>query len=225
MSQTGRSKYPSARYLGDVFLARYLADPSEAGSVPERRLAPDARFNEAVIALDGTDAVGIPLGDGWGTIRRESADRIIFRCWLFGLITLVEMRLRDELERMGSGRWRQLLSPDRVEKAREMKARRQALRQETDTIHNLQFGDLGIIAVRDDEIFEAMHFESKKKAKEFVRELERLRNNLAHSQEIARWNWPTIVRIAEISGRIIAASAAPPAGNAVTPSDPAAGRS
>ena len=222
MSETGSSKYPSARYLGDVFLARYLADPSDAGRVPERRLAPDARFDEAVIALDDADAVGIPLGDGWGTIRRESADRIIFRCWLFGLVTLVEMRLRDELERMGPGRWRQFLSHERVEKAQEMKKRRQALRQNTDTIHNLQFGDLGIIAVRDDELFATMRFESKRRAKEFVRELERLRNNLAHSQEIARWNWPTIVRIAEISGRIIAA---PPSENAATPSDPAAGRS
>jgi hypothetical protein len=193
--------------------------------VPERRLPPDAQFDEAVLALNDVDAVGIPLGDGWGTIRRESADRIIFRCWLFGLITLVEMRLRDELERMGSGRWRQLLSPDRVEKAREMKERRQALRQDTDTIHNLQFGDLGIIAVRDDEVFAAMRFDSKRKAKEFVRELERLRNNLAHSQEIARWNWPTIVRVAEISGRIIAASSAAPAEKAATPSDPAADRS
>jgi hypothetical protein len=89
-----------------------------------------------------------------------------------------------------------------------MKRQRQTLGQDVDTIHNLQFGDLGTIAIRDDEIFEAMQFDSKRKANEFIKELETLRNNLAHSQDIARWNWPVVVELAAISGRILAAETA-----------------
>jgi len=198
-------RYPSARYLGEMFRARFLSDPAPEEAVPARRLADDDGFAEAVLALRDEKAVGIPLGDGWGVIRRDAVDRVIFRCWLFGIITLVEMRIRGELARSGPERWYQFLSPARVDKARAMKQHRQSLGQDVDTIHNLQFGDLGIIAIRDDEIFDAMGFDSKRKAKAFVQELETLRNNLAHSQEIARWNWPVIVQIAEISGRIIAA--------------------
>ncbi|MFA6956426.1 MAG: hypothetical protein WC538_11195 [Thermoanaerobaculia bacterium] len=197
-------RYPSARYLGEMFRARFLSDPAPEDAVPARRLNADDGFAEAVLALRDEEAVGIPLGDDWGVIRRDAVDRVIFRCWLFGIITLVEMRLRGELARRGPERWYQFLSPARVDKARAMKRHRQTLGQDVDTIHNLQFGDLGIIAIRDDEIFDSMRFESKRKAKEFIHELETLRNNLAHSQEIARWNWPVIVQIAEISRRIIA---------------------
>lgn len=204
-------RYPSARYLGEAFRARYLADPVAADRVPERRLGADDGFVDAVLALNELDAVGIPLGDGWGLIRRDAVDRVIFRCWLFGIVTLVEMRLRDQLAERARERWQQLLSPARVEKAREMKQRRHDLGQDVDTIHNLQLGDLGTIAVRDDEIFEALRFDSKRKAKEFVHELEALRNNLAHSQEIARWNWPAIVQLAELSRRVAAGERPPDA--------------
>jgi hypothetical protein len=201
-------RYPSARYLAEMFQARFLADETRPEAVPAETLAAGAGFADAVLALRDHEEVGIPLGDGWGVIRRDAVDRVIFRCWLFGIVTLVEMRLRGELERRGSGRWQRFLSPARVDRAREMKRQRQTLGQDVDTIHNLQFGDLGTIAIRDDEIFEAMQFDSKRKAKEFIKELETLRNNLAHSQDIARWNWPVVVELAAISGRILAAETA-----------------
>jgi hypothetical protein len=204
MTQDPPRRYPSARHLGEMFRACYLADETAPEAVPARRLGADARFVDAVLALRDEEAVGIPLDGGWGVIRREAADRVVFRCWLFGIITLVEMRLRDELERRAGGRWHALLSPARIDRAREMKRQRQTLGQDVDTIRNLQFGDLGTIAIRDDEIFEALRFDSKRKAREFIRELETLRNNLAHSQEIARWNWAAIVQLAELSTRVAA---------------------
>jgi hypothetical protein len=205
MTNAAPRRFPSARYLRETFRARFLADETTATALPATRLPAEAGFVEAVLALRDAEEVAIPVDAGWGVIRRGAVDRIIFRCWLFGIVTLVEMRLRDELARRGEERWYQFLSPARIEKARKMKELRQSIGQDVDTIHNLQLGDLGIIAVRDDEIFESMRFESKRKAKAFVQDLETLRNNLAHSQEIARWNWPVIVQVAELASRVAAA--------------------
>ena len=67
----------------------------------------------------------------------------------------------------------------------------------------LQFGDKGHVLFKDERIRERMGFASRVRAKEVVRNLEKLRNNLAHTQDIVAENLETIVNLARAMDRVL----------------------
>ena len=84
----------------------------------------------------------------------------------------------------------------RLEKAREIRDERARRGRMIETLDALQFGDLGWLAVRYDGWYEYFGVESKKQAKKLVKQLESLRNALAHSQDIVAHDWETVVAVA-----------------------------
>ena len=60
-------------------------------------------------------------------------------------------------------------------------------------INCLQYGDKGWILSYDDDIRKALGQESRKHTRKAVKELETLRNHLAHTQEIIPVGWQRIV--------------------------------
>jgi hypothetical protein len=61
----------------------------------------------------------------------------------------------------------------------------------------LQFSDKGQIIARNEEIRGLTQFQSRRQVEQIVKQLERLRNNLAHAQDIIATDWDTIVLLAE----------------------------
>jgi hypothetical protein len=117
--------------------------------------------------------------------------------WLFGIIILVEMHIVELVRaRWPDGGWTAVVSAGRMEKARQLQAERQRRGLPADLLDCLQFSDKLQVAIQDREFLETLGFGSAGAAKKVVKDLESLRNNLAHGQDIASHDWPQIARLA-----------------------------
>ncbi len=127
-------------------------------------------------------------------VSLDDLEKPPMRMFLFGLITLSEMLLTEVIRhRYPDDSWQDLLSEQRLGKAKELRAERERRGQNPDLIDCLQYGDKGSILSRDEAVRQALGWESRNAAREVIDELESLRNNLAHVQEIIPTGWRRIV--------------------------------
>ena len=70
-------------------------------------------------------------------------------------------------------------------------------RLDTDLLDCLQLADKGRILISRDETLQQLGLDSRRAAKKVIRELESLRNNLAHAQDIVTYDWAQIARMAQ----------------------------
>jgi len=154
-----------------------------------------------------TDVVGVltrhdqcfvsTFGSVIGVIERSAINKPVVRMWLFGAITLYEMALVPLIERsFPDDSWHDVLTPARLDKARELQSERERRGRPSRLIECLQFSDKAQIMLEHPPTVQKMRFPSKKVGKRLIRELESLRNHLVHSQDIVAHDWPQIVRIA-----------------------------
>ena len=116
--------------------------------------------------------------------------------WLFGIVTIVEMGLVQLIhERFPNDGWQQQLSAGRLQKARDIQAERQRRNIYCELIDCLQLSDKGQILIEDPASMQRLGFETKRTAKRIVKELESLRNHLAHAQDIVVHDWAQIARL------------------------------
>jgi hypothetical protein len=127
------------------------------------------------------------------------------RMWLFGMVTLVEMRMGRLAEQLCEGEtWRQFLSEGRLQKAEALLEERRRRNQNLKLIDCLQFSDKGQIIARNESIRGLTRFTSRRQVEEACKALESLRNNLAHSQDIITSDWETVVGLAaDLDGVIL----------------------
>lgn len=138
------------------------------------------------------------LGDVVGVIERDDINKPMVRMWLFGIITIVENGLTQLIERSFPGdAWTELVSEGRLEKARGIQAERQRRRQHCGLIDCLQLSDKGQILANHPPALAIMGFKSKKAARRVMKELESLRNHLAHAQDIVTHDWAQIARMSQ----------------------------
>jgi hypothetical protein len=138
------------------------------------------------------------LGGVSGIIVREHIDKPVVRMWLFGIITIIESRLVRRITALyPDDSWIANLSKTRLEKAREMQSERIRRGQHCALVECLQFSDKAQVLLKDDTQLEWMGFRTRSVAKKVVKELESLRNNLAHSQSIVIHDWPQIARMTQ----------------------------
>jgi hypothetical protein len=193
---------PALADFDAVFRARYLAsgsgasageqppDPDETASAPE--IEGDASLADVVIAVAEHGRVAV-IG-GWGHLDRGRLDTLVFRSWLFGILTFLEARARERIRRDPD--WRSAISPGRLEKARALKDERNRRGRAMATVDALQFGDLGWLATRYEGWYALFGVDSRRQAKRLVRQLEALRNALAHGQDVVTSEWETVVSVA-----------------------------
>ena len=159
----------------------------------------DALFTDVIHVLTRHDYCFVRLlGDIVGVIDRESIDKPLMRMWLFGLITLTEMRIITLIKQyFPDNKWQDLLSPTRLQKAQQLQEERLRQNQHCELVDCLQLSDKAQIIIQHQPTFDALGFRSKKAARRVVKELEQLRNHLAHAQNIASHNWTQIVRMTQ----------------------------
>jgi hypothetical protein len=120
------------------------------------------------------------------------------RMWLFGIVTLVEMRFAELIERhCPADGWKKYLSEARLQKAHALLQERSRRNQTLQLFDCLQFSDKGQIIARDEELRKWTVFASRSQAEETTKRLEQLRNNLAHAQDILTSDWSTIIQLCE----------------------------
>jgi hypothetical protein len=176
-------------------------DPAEALRQFESAqvLRGDAPLADVVRVLTRYDFCFVTaMGDVAGVITRGDMQSPIVRMWLFGIITLIELELTERIRsRWSAGGWTQLLTESRLKKAETLLAERRRRGQHVDLADCLQLSDKGRIVMEDPEQRAAFGLPTKGAAKRVMTDLESLRNNLAHAQDIVTHDWPQIARLAE----------------------------
>ena len=136
------------------------------------------------------------LGEVVGYISRNEINKPVVRMWLFGIITFIEMELVQIIEeRFPQDGWSGLLSEARLAKAQRLREERLRRGQQCELVDCLQLSDKGQILIQSSEFLQEVMGASRRTAKRIVRELESLRNNLAHAQDITTHDWAPIVRL------------------------------
>jgi hypothetical protein len=168
-------------------------------------LRESAPIVDLILALNQVSWVFVRIfGQVTGIVRREDLQDPPVRMWLFGMITVIEFRLLALIERrFGEESWMEHLSPARLDKARQLQHERQRMNQNPRLIDCLQFSDKAHIVVRDKLLREQLNFASRRRGEEVVKSLEKLRNNLAHAQDIAYLDWETIFALTSNLERVM----------------------
>jgi hypothetical protein len=139
-----------------------------------------------------------------GIITLSDLQKPPVRMWLFGMITLLEMRTTRLIELKCQGdSWKQYLSESRLQKAEALLEERRRRNQSLELIDCLQISDKGQIIARNEEIRRLTRMQSRRQTEELIKMLESLRNNLAHSQDIIACDWETIVSLCKDMERVI----------------------
>lgn len=168
-------------------------------------------FEEAMVLNDSTPLLSVMrmlsqapylfvrvLGQVGGIITPTDLQKPPVRMWLFGIVTLIEMRCTELIERhCPAEAWRAFLSEARWRKAEALLAERGRRNQALQLLDCLQFSDKGQIIARNEELRQQTAFPSRRQAEEAIKRLEQLRNNLAHAQDILVSDWDTIVKLCD----------------------------
>lgn len=167
---------------------------------PEGDVLEDTAPLLRVLRILGTSDVVLvrSLGTVTGFITRADLLKPPFRMWLFGIVTMIEMRFTDLIDRHCGDDWTAHVSPNRLEKARGLLSERKRRGQSPRLLDCLQFADKGQLVARIESLRSQTIFPSRRQAETAIRRLEQLRNNLAHSQDIITGDWETIAEICQV---------------------------
>ncbi len=138
------------------------------------------------------------LGQVVAMVSRTDFQKPAARMWLFGMVTLLEMRFSRIIERFcPADDWKQYLSEGRLQKAQALLDERARCNQRVALADCLQFSDKATIIARKEQLRSRTRFSSRRQLESVAKQLEKLRNNLAHSQDIVAENWEMIVALSE----------------------------
>ena len=99
--------------------------------------------------------------------------------------------------------WHELISSGRLEGARKLQAERARRGQQADLFDCLQLKDKADLLACHPKALEETGLQSKGALERMIKQLESLRNNLAHAQDIVAYDWEAIVTLANRVDRII----------------------
>jgi len=166
---------------------------------PDDLVDESASLQEAIqsLGLNGRCFVTI-LGQVGAIITHSDLEKPPVRMFLFGMITILETYLTRTIRAaFPEGSLDGLVSPGRLAKAQALRSERARRSVVVDLLDCLQFSDKGQLFVKIPGVMEQLapaDIPSKSAALQAFRELETLRNNLAHAQEIVPTSWQRIVR-------------------------------
>lgn len=124
---------------------------------------------------------------------------------LFGLITLLEINMQRIIESFyARNTWRVFLSPRRINKARELLDDRQRRNEAIDLLDCLQFCDKTQIIAHSEKIRSKLGIQDEKLLKQQILAMDRLRNRLAHAQDMVTGSsWEEVIDLTEYIGLLI----------------------
>ncbi len=141
---------------------------------------------EVLFLLKETERIFVLEGNNIDQlVTRADIQKVPVRLLLFGLVSILEMNFSKIIRTyLPNDSWKQYLSESRIKKAELMFEDRKRKNQEIDLCDCLQFCDKREIILNDKKLFSFFEFESKNKGKETLKELEDLRDHIAHAQDL-----------------------------------------
>lgn len=195
----------------DGQVAGYAARDDLAGGALGDHLRPftaddlvtgEASLKEVVESLAVNDRCFVTvLGEAAAIVTRHDLEKPPVRMFLFGLITVLELLATRAIEeRWPEEAWQAEVAPGRLEKAGALQAERERRGHAVGLLDCLQLSDRLQLALEIPAVRERFApGESRKASLRAIKELEELRNHLAHSQEIVPSGW---ARIATFTRRL-----------------------
>lgn len=175
-------------------------------SICESTILPDtASLVDVVLGLRDHNQLFLSvLGQVCAVVTREDLQKPAARMWLFGMITLIEMRTSRLIERFCENEeWQEFISEGRIEKSKAIQAERSRRNREVRLLDCLQLSDKLQIVSRSETLRKQTRFESRRQMEQATKALEKLRNNLAHSQDFIGTDWNAIAGLAENFDKVI----------------------
>jgi hypothetical protein len=174
---------------------------------PEHVLTETASLDVVLGALAQVEHVFVEwLGEVAGVVTRRDLQKPPLRMWLFGAITVLDTNLTWAIQELHPGdAWQSRITSGRLEKATTLRAERQRRGSEHRLLDCLQIKDKADILVSDAGHLSALGFPSRREADRFARDIEKLRNHLAHAQEFEAEDLAIAVRLASIIDSILRA--------------------
>ncbi len=178
--------------LGEGRCLEYLRAIEDA-----RLLDHEVPLHEALVRLAELEFVFVrTLGEVGGIITRSDLGKPPVRMWVFGLLTVLESAFARHIRRRFPDEgWRSHLSSNRQRRAEHLQTERRRRKETADVVDCLQFADKAQILFKNPGAREELGIRSWSAGKQLIKELERLRNSLAHAQDIVG-SWETIARLA-----------------------------
>jgi len=161
------------------------------------RLAGSAPLSAAIRVLAHEPRVFVTaFGGVAGVVTPDDVQKPAARMWLFGMVTMIELRYTHLIEECcPDGSWQEYLSESRLKKAEEFMTERHRRNRPAGLLDCLQLTDKGQIVAKNEKIRSQTIFASRRQAEDGIRLLEGLRNNLAHAQDIVSSDWEAIVQL------------------------------
>jgi hypothetical protein len=174
---------------------------------PRQLLDGGAGLSDVVEALTRYDHAFVAvLGQVVGVAARADLQGPIGRMWLFGMVTLTEFYVAQRIRaRWPRGGWDALVAPRRLQAAQALHDERLRRGQRCELLDCLQLADKTDILLSDPAELKRLDFPTRGAGQRVARDLQSLRNNLAHAQDIVAHDWPQIVRLTRRFEGILAA--------------------
>ncbi|WP_158858947.1 hypothetical protein [Lunatibacter salilacus] len=169
-----------------------LGDTKPTRISPDEIFSPDIPLFEVFPFIASNRRVFIGIDSNISHIAtRSDLDKIPVRLGLFGLISVLESVIK-ELVRTSLPQWEESLSKERLDSARKLYQLKTSRSEEIDLIQCLQLGDLGSIFSKSKryKLFDPSL--SRKSFDDKIRNIGKLRDALAHSQDILPFDWSEI---------------------------------
>jgi hypothetical protein len=171
---------------------------------PDDLVASTASLQEVIRSLDvNLRCFVTQLDEVSAIVTLDDLEKPPVRMFLFGMLTLFEMIATRRIDEgfPGDG-WVSLVAPGRLEKARALQEERARRGHPAGLLDCLQLSDRGQLLLElpgFQERLRSLGLESRKSSLRALKELEALRNHLAHAQDIVPESWR---RIALFSQRL-----------------------
>lgn len=145
-------------------------------------------------------------GDVAWVITRGELQAPPLRMWLFGAVTVLEANMTWAIEALYPDEsWAELISAGRLAKAATLRELRRQGGSECRLVDCLQIKDKADILMGKREHLELLGLGSRRETSRFVREIETLRNQLAHSQALEPVHLAAATRLAASIDSILSA--------------------
>ncbi len=188
------------RVFSRGFSAQDIAEPfaGEAAAASGQIIRADDSLTDVIEVLTRHDKCFVS-SDGRITavITRADVQKPAVRMWLFGIITVAEIEFTELVrQKWPSSTWTSLIPAGRLEKAKELLHERERRKEKCELVQCLQLGDKLAILTSDPDQLAALGIPTPSIARKLSKQIQSLRNKLAHAQDFANEDWPQIVRLA-----------------------------
>ena len=191
--------------VANAFRARDVAEPAGPGDAQANPAATqvvpeEAPLTAVVAALSRHETCYATDSEGriTGRIARAHLQGPVGRMWLFGMVTTLEWIVTEDIRAAGESLdWTAMISPARLKKAEGLRDARAAAGRPVELLDCLQLADkVRIFREVEKRPLPLLRGASREGSQRLARDLEDLRNALAHAQDVVTHDWSQIERLA-----------------------------